>query len=509
LNRFTSSVAWAAGLALMIGIAVYAAFVTRASNPFVEPTPLSGSAPDGLERFYEQDVQWQQCGSGSAHCGWVTVPVDYAKPSGETTRLRVKIHPGDGATRSLLVNPGGPGGSAIEFADSMFNRLSSDVLKVYDVVGVDPRGVGQSSPLQCLNNKEFDAYIGTDATPDTSAEVDAAQRAGASMGQACLDNSGALAGHVSTVEVARDMDVVRSLLGRERLDWFGASYGTLIGAVYAELFPQTVGRMVLDGAIDPSEGPVEANLGQATGFQRALQAYVDDCVKDKDCPLGKDPDAAIAMLADFMQQLDAQPLPAGKGRVLTEGHALYGLALPLYDASAWDFLTDALTDAFDGDGKELLSFADLYFERSRDGTFASNSGQVIAAVNCLDDAERPTVADVRKVLPQFTSASPVFGPAMAWSIAGCASWPAQTTNPVPNVKGEGAAPIVVLGTTRDPATPYEASVALAKQLESGVLVTREGDGHTAYTAGNSCIVDAVDAYLVGGKAPADGLRCSE
>jgi pimeloyl-ACP methyl ester carboxylesterase len=492
-------------LVLLVGVAVYAAFATRDAG-FEEPKPLSAAAPDGLETFYTQKLNWSEC--GEAHCAWVKVPLDYAKPDGATTRLRMAFYPATGdARRSILVNPGGPGGSAVDFAETMQDSLGADVRDHADIIGVDPRGVGLSSPLTCLSDEKFDAYAAGDPDPDDAAEIAASRAAGTALGEACLANSGELAAHVSTVEVARDMDVVRALLGRKTLDWFGASYGTELGAVYAELFPDKVGRMVLDGAVDPTLGPVESSFAQAQGFQRALAAYAADCVTSDDCPLGTDADAGVAKIADLMQQLDAKPLPGGDGRELTEGLAFYGVAVTLYDKETWSYLTQALTAAFKGDGSVLVALSDAYFERKPDGTYASNQGQVISAVSCLDSPGGLTLADVEKQTPRFVAESPVFGRALAFGALGCSDWPIEATNPLPTIDGKGAPPIVVIGTTRDPATPYESAEALASQLESGVLLTRDGDGHTAYLSGNACITKAVDRYLADGTVPKKGTTC--
>lgn len=510
MTRARTTVLLSVIVALLLGIVVYAAFATRSGgNSFAEPKPVDAAAPAGLEQFYTQKLTWSDCGSSGAQCTWVKVPIDYDEPTGPTTKVRVKVHPGDGATRSLFVNPGGPGGSAIDFADMMFNRFPAEVLKVYDVVGVDPRGVGESSPLECLTDKQFDQFVATDPTPDDDSEVAALRASTTKLGEACVDNSGALAAHVSTVEAARDMDVVRALLGRTEFDWFGASYGTLLGAVYADLFPKEVGRMVLDGAIDPSEDAEEGSFAQTTGFQRALVAYINHCVKSKDCPLGTDPEAAMTKIVDLLKQLDAKPIKAEKGRLLTESQAFFGIAVTLYDEETWDYLTEGLTAAFDGDGSILMQLSDAYFDRLPNGTYGSNASQVIYAINCLDGGKALTLPETEAQIPRFTKASPVFGPALVWGSLGCSDWPIRATNPVPKIDAVGAAPILVLGTTRDPATPYESAEALAGQLSSGVLLTREGDGHTAYLSGNKCIYAAVNAYLVEGTVPAEGTVCKE
>ncbi|MEJ7635534.1 alpha/beta hydrolase [Aeromicrobium sp.] len=495
-----------AALALLVGVVVVAAVMTRAD--WKAPEPAAKSAPSGLEKFYDQKLSWSDC-EDSAKCAWIKVPIDYAEPAGATTRLRAVVHPATRGTakRSILVNPGGPGGSAIGFASSMSSSFGADVRRTFDIVGVDPRGVGRSTPLKCLPAKGFDAFTTTDPDPDDDGEIAALRQSITDLGDACADNSGDLSAHVSTVEAAKDMDVVRALLGRSKLDWFGASYGTQLGAVYAQLFPTKVGRMVLDGAVDPTLDAAGSSLGQTTGFQRALDAYAEDCVEQSSCPLGKDVDAGLAKIADLMKALESAPMKATADRQLTEAQAFYGIAVTLYDKTSWPYLSDALTAAFNGDGSVLLGFSDFYFDRQKDGSYGDNSGQVIYAVNCLDASKPLTQPETEALIPRFEKASPVFGRALAWGALACADWPIKATNPLPKITADGAPSILVLGTTRDPATPYEWAEALASQLSSGVLVTRVGDGHTAYNSGNECITDAVDAFFTKGTVPKDGLTC--
>jgi pimeloyl-ACP methyl ester carboxylesterase len=499
---------------LLVVVAVVAAAViavvaaTNGSDKkFVAPKPNTSSAPAGLSAFYDQKVKWNDCGSDT--CATVKVPIDYDKPDGATTTLAVKVIPSTSgkATHSMFVNPGGPGGSAIDYADTMKSEFGKDVRAKYDIVGVDPRGVGKSSPLKCLSDKQFDAFTAADPDPDNATEIKEFRHSTTELGTACEKHSGELAAHVSTEEAARDMDVVRALLGRKTMDWFGASYGTQLGATYAQLFPKKVDRMVLDGAIDPSLGVVDSSLGQTTGFERAVDAYAKDCVKSSSCPLGDNADAGIAKIASLLAQLDAKPMKTGTDRQLTEGLAFYGIAVTLYDKSTWKYLTQGLTQAFRGDGSTLLLLSDAYFDRQPNGTYSGNIGQVIYAVNCLDVSDRLTQSQTEALIPRFEKISPVFGRALAWGALGCTDWPIKATHPQLKISADGAKPIVVIGTTRDPATPYEWAQSLAKQLSSGVMVTRVGDGHTAYGSGNTCIKKAIDAYYVSDTVPKDGLVC--
>ncbi|MCW2829346.1 MAG: hypothetical protein JWP31_38 [Aeromicrobium sp.] len=509
-SRTIISLAVVTTVVVVLAVVLVVALTTRddSSPTFTKPTPVTTGAPKALDSFYQQKLEWDDC--GAAQCAAVKVPVDYERPDGETTTIQVKVFPSSGgdAERSLFVNPGGPGGSAIDFADTMHDRLGDDVLAMYDIVGVDPRGVGASSPLKCLDDQAFDDFVATDPDPDDTGEITALRASLTSLGEACRDQSGALGSHVSTVEVARDMDIVRALLGRKTFDWFGASYGTQLGAVYAELFPDRVGRMVLDGAVDPSQTATEASFAQTTGFQRALVAYAEDCVASSSCPLGDDVDAGLDKITDLLGTLDAEPLPGPGGRELTEGQAFYGIAVTLYDKDTWTYLTRGLEAAFKGDGSVLLTLSDAYFEREPDGSYATNGGQVIYAVSCLDSPDGLSLAETKAELPRFTRASSVFGPPLAWGALGCTDWPLESANPLPEIDAKGAPPIVVIGTTRDPATPYESAEALAAQLDSGVLLTRDGDGHTAYLSGNECIVEAVDGFLTKGDVPPDGKTCT-
>lgn len=495
---------------LVVAVVLTALTVAKLWEHFEEPkvvsTPTRSPAPDGLERYYQQELRWRTCGQNL--CTWITVPVDYAHPGGETLRLRAMLVEASGGqgTRTLFVNPGGPGAPATDFAVRLAGVVGTQVASMYDIVGVDPRGVGQSAPLTCLSDADFDAFIDVDPTPDNPAEVRAYERSTATLGTACQERSGKLADHVSTAEAARDMDIARALLGRAKLDWFGASYGTDLGATYATLFPDRVGRMVLDGAVDPSLDAFEAAMAQAVGFNRALEAFIAECVDSKDCPLGHDHATAITRLRDLLADLDAHPLRVGD-RELTEGRAIFGLALPLYDRGLWDLLTAALDTALAGDGEPLLRLSDLYFSRDATGDFTDNSGQVIFAVGCLDADDRPTEKQVRAQLSRFAKASPVFGDFLGWAPLGCTGWPTLSKTPQPAIDATGAPPILVLGTTRDPATPYESAVALAKQLRVGVLISRDGDGHTAYISGNPCITTTVDAFLTAGLVPQTDPRC--
>ncbi|WP_445258614.1 alpha/beta hydrolase [Nocardioides aurantiacus] len=482
--------------------------------PSVTPPPASGSeapepeVPAGLEKFYDQELDWSDCGDDE--CARLTVPLDYAEPDGETIEvalLRVPAGKPDERVGQLVVNPGGPGGSGVEYASGGETVFGSTLAAYYDIVGFDPRGVGSSTALECATAAQTDEFLASDPDPDTRAEVQRNDRLTKDYGEGCLERSGDLARHVSTVEVARDVDVLRGALGERQLDWFGASYGTTIGATYAELFPGNVRRMVLDGAVAQNIPEDQAAVDQARGFQTALDAYLRDCL-EKGCSLGDDLGEAQRRLSAFLEDVDREPLPTGQqGRPLTEGLAVYGIFLPLYVQTYWPLLTEALRRAIqDGDGSQLLTLSDQYTQRTPDG-YQGNQTEALYAVNCADSSESVPLSQVPSRFGEFEAVAPVFARIFAYGLATCESWPIEPEEERPEIRGEGAAPILVVGTTRDPATPYRWAEELSQELESGVLLSRDGDGHTAFQQGNACIDKAIEAYLVAGKVPEDGRSC--
>jgi pimeloyl-ACP methyl ester carboxylesterase len=466
-----------------------------------------GPPGHGLRRFYSQRVTWEPCGGGDS-CADVWVPLDYTAPNGPAITLKAKRQPAADPSRkvgSLFINPGGPGASGIDYLNSApFDEVINDV---YDVIGFDPRGVGRSTPLDCVSDSQMDAYFAADPSPDTPAEIQQMRHEWARYTAGCVARSGPLLQHVSTVEAARDLDILRALVGDTALHFFGASYGTYLGATYAALFPKRVGRMVLDGAVDPLASPRRSELSSARGFETALTAYLQYCVGHGECPLGASVSKARSNLAAFFKQLDASPLSTSSQRQVTEGLAFYGVLGALYSRSLWPYLTQALIEAADQQGDGLLSLADNYTWRNLDGTFASSVIEILPAVSCLDHPEHESLAQIEAGESHFDKIAPVFGPYAAWYPYACSNWPVPRIQPVPDYTAKGAAPIVVVGTTRDPATPYQQAVNLAHELDSGVLLSRDGDGHTAYNSGNTCIDSAIDAYLADGTVPADGTMC--
>ena len=474
------------------------------------PSP-SGTA--GLEPYYGQRLSWRACGVPDFQCATLRAPLDYARPDAGEVKLAVSRVKATGPGKrlgSLLVNPGGPGGSAVGYLQGYAGiGYPAPVKARYDMVAVDPRGVARSEPVECLTGPQMDTYTQVDATPDDARESAALATSFRTFASGCGKRARKVLSHVSTVESARDMDILRAVLGDEKLTYVGASYGTFLGATYAELFPGRAGRLVLDGAMDPSLPAVDLNRDQTAGFETAFQAFAADCVKQPDCPLGTgSAEAAAVRMRAFFRELDAEPVPTGESRRLGESLATTGVIAAMYDEAAWPQLREALTQAMGGEGSGLLALADNYYEREADGTY-SNLMFANAAVNCLDlPPAFDGPAEVEKAVPSFEKASPVFGEGLAWASLNCTYWPTPATGRPHRITAKGAPPLLVVGTTRDPATPYKWAQSLASQLASGVLLTYEGDGHTAYGRGSDCIDSAINAYLLEGAPPAKGKRCS-
>jgi pimeloyl-ACP methyl ester carboxylesterase len=482
-----------------------------AGTPSRTPSQGSGSptpVPAGLSSYYDQELSWTSC-QDTFECAQLRVPLDYAEPAGTSIRLALLRVPATGdRVGSMVINPGGPGASGVDYATAAQSIYGRSVRDRYDVVGFDPRGVDRSDPVECASDEQFDTLLSSDPDPDTAAERRYSDGLLRSFGRGCLQRSPGIAQHMSTVEVAKDLDVLRAALGDRRLTYFGASYGTAIGATYADLFPRNVGRMVLDGALDPESSTLEINLVQAQGFETALRAYVGACVDRGGCFLGSTVDEGTRRIRTFLDSVESSALPASGGRELSIGNAVYGISAPLYNTVGWPTLDQALQNAFAGDGSLLMVLADGYLGRNTDGTFKDNSFQAFYAVNCLDHDDAVPGSRLASVLPRFEKASPTFGAIFAYSTSACEQWPIHTGKGPLRVKATGSPAILVIGTTRDPATPLVWAQALAEQLPQGHLIIRDGDGHTGYDQGSFCVDHAVDSYLVDGQVPGATLRCS-
>ncbi|MEV8230118.1 alpha/beta hydrolase [Streptomyces sp. NPDC079167] len=459
--------------------------------------PLDWKRCDAPEGGIEPGPAWR--------CATLAVPLDHAEPDGETigiALIRKAATEKSERIGSLLFNFGGPGGSGVGIlpraADS-YRELNTR----YDLVGFDPRGVAASAGVRCRGDKEQEtAHREIDMTPDTPAEEAAFVEDGRDFGAGCERLSPEVLPHVGTVNAARDMDAIRRALGDEKLSYFGVSYGTELGGTYAHLFPEYVGRLVLDAVVDPTADSVGHARNQATGFQRALENYLKD--------RGQDPAAGTRRTARLLERIDKDPLPTSSGRELNGSLAVLGIVAPLYSKSSWPTLTAALDEAENrGTGDGLLQLADSYNGRDAQGHYDTQSHSQ-RAISCADARARPTAAEARALLPEFRELSPVFGPFLAWDTAGwCAGWPVEGEHDTPEVSAPGAAPILVIGTTGDPATPYEGARRMADELGEGVgvMLTNKGEGHGSY-GGSTCVTSLVDSYLLDGKVPADGRTCS-
>ncbi|MFK4143936.1 alpha/beta hydrolase [Streptomyces sp. NPDC004065] len=473
-------------------------------------SPPATATADLPARLTGQRLDWKRCTATARsatpgddwRCATLKVPLDWSRPDGETIGLAVIRAEATGhRTGSLLFNFGGPGASGVATMPAYATAVGA-LRKQYDLVSWDPRGVAASEGVRCRSDRRIQATEGVDTTPDTPAEEQAYLRDAADFGKGCAKAAGRLVSHVSTTDTARDMDLLRQVLGDRRMHYFGISYGTELGGVYAHLFPGHVGRMVLDAVVDPTADSVGHAMNQTLGFQRALDDYLKST--------GQDPRQGSRKIADLLKRIDAKPLPAASGRKLTQTLALTGIVLPLYSRDSWPTLTSALAAAERGDGSELLSLADAYNDRDTSGHYGTTTHSQ-RVISCLDDKQRPTVEQTRRLLPRFEKISPVFGAFMGWDTAGwCHDWPVPGQYDHPQVSAPGAAPILVVGNTGDPATPYEGARKMADGLGKGVgvLLTWKGEGHGAYGSGSRCVDSTVNTYLLQGTVPPDGKTCS-
>lgn len=459
-----------------------------------------------LQRFYDQDIAWVNC--GDAECARVEVPVDYAQPEAGSLELGVSRVAATGERLgSLIVNPGGPGASATNYAKHADVIVGDPVREHFDVVGVDPRGVATSEPIECLTDEQRDELLELDGTPSDAAGEQQIIDGSAALGERCRAAEPKLLAHVGTVEAARDLDIVRAALGDSALNYLGKSYGTQLGATYAELFPGRVGRMVLDGVLPAGHSVEDITHAQALEFEIVLDEFIADCLQHDDCPLEGTVPQAKQQLLNWRDSLDASPIDVD-GRLLNDALASYAILSNLYFVeSDFPLLRNALRAAIDErDGAPLLDLLDSRISRGPDGTYLDNSTDAYYAVTCLDRPYEGTVEGVRSLAAQWRVESPAFGESLAWGLLACQNWPAQADR-LSEVRAEGANPILVVSATTDPATPYAWAEDLARALESGHLVTWDATNHTAYGQGSGCIDEVVDQYLVVGALPKAGLVC--
>ncbi len=473
------------------------------------PTPSAATDPR-LASFYTQRLTWTACDQG-IQCSKLRVPLSYASPTvGSMSLAVVRLKTPNTANRigSLVLNPGGPGGSGVDYGRAARSVTSQALRNRYDVVGFDPRGVGESSPIRCLNDRQTDAFIAADGSPDNAAEVAIEVKVSRTLAVQCAAKAPQLVGNIGTRDAARDVDILRQALDDKKLYWLGKSYGTFLGATYADLFPTHVGRMVLDGAVDPTLTNAALAKGQAAGFELALGRFVDNCLRRKDCPLPPGRANALARIDKFLADVDRRSLPTDENRPLTQGLAVLAIVGSLYDSGqGWPNLRFGLSEAFRGDGSVLMASADSYTDRSFDGHYYGNANDALYAINALDRTDRPGVAEIEKLASEWKMISPRFGEYLAWGNLPFAYWKAPPTNAPHPITAPGSPAIVVVGTRYDPATPYQWAQALAKQLSQGRFIGWDGDGHTAYMQGSKCVDSAVDSYLLTGASPPNPLLC--
>ena len=537
-------------------LGVGAGAVPAVAVPAAPAVAVKAAVPKGLESFYGQRVEWYDCGATGGmeksaeatafKCAKVKVPLDYSQPDGQTIEIAMKKHVATGSIHrgSLFINPGGPGESGVGLAENSERQFSPALNQAYDIIGFDPRGVGSSTPITCdvvggalpgeaaqgamgvddpLPGSIAADAAGADPTPFHDAQDPAAD--GAAVGNisfqtlvdeitkdfkqeeaqcAASTKPAGLLDHVDTITVARDLDVLRALSGNEKLDYAGFSYGTYLGAHYAELFPSNTGRMVLDGAVDPSLSLGDRGSGQAKGFERSLRTYVEQCQAGQagqNCPLTGDTDSGVQQIRDLITAADQTPLKTSDPNATVDGSKIRVVVRRLmYSSEYWSFLTYALDQAItQQDGS--------YFQTLYGPVTTGTSAPTFYAVNCLDIPVQGDMASWEKEYRQNIQDSPTFGASLSNQDVRCQAWGHNGTRKPAPIHAKGAAPILVVGTTGDPATPYAWSQAMAQQLESGRLLTWEGNGHTAYGRSGACIQRAVDGYLINGTMPEPGTTC--
>ena len=476
---------------------------------------VSDNVPAALKPFYTQSVNWKECGE-DLKCATINVPVDYKKPAAGSIKLSLNYlaSTGDADLGWLVENPGGPGGSGIDFVASASAQVASEaVRKRYNVVGFDPRGVKRSAPIKCLSPKATDEFLygTTPGAPGSTAEMAASRKAMKKFIDACAKNSGKIFGFVDTVSAARDMDVIRAVLGESKLNFMGFSYGTFLGTTYASVFPERVGRFVLDGAIDPTVSDEDQSANQLKAFDQALKNYLENCltVDKANCPFTGTVESSMKRITAWYKQLETKELNTDLNRrKLTISGGITGLIMTLYSDTYWQYTTTAFKNAFAGDGTLFLQLADFYNDRETNGTYGSNQLEANLAVSCLDGRSDPSPKAMKAQNAKLQKLSPFFGRYWLNGALGCEQWPYKVAAKPTSYAAKGSAPILVIGTTGDPATPYWQAQNLAnKILDNAQLVTFNGEGHTAYGRSNACIVKNVDAYLIDGVVPATDPNC--
>ncbi|MCU1502489.1 MAG: peptidase family protein [Ilumatobacteraceae bacterium] len=483
---------------------------TAAGSTGSNPTDgTSGTATPGTATPGTATIDWSAvAGLDGVEEGTLAVPIDYEDPSKGNFTLYMERHLAEKPNErigTLLVNPGGPGYPGVSLAEHATAIYGQDVLDRFDILAWDPRGVGQTTPaVDCVT--DYDHFFdNSDITPDTPAEKQQIVDLAKEFTDDCVTKNPKIIDFVGTNDSARDMDSIRKALGEQKISYFGFSYGSELGATWATLFPDTVRAAVLDGAVDPNADLVEGGLQQIKGFEASLDTFLQQCSADRTCPFNNGGHADTAF-DQLMAAIDQHPLPGKEGRPpLERVAALSGVSEAMYSNASWPQLAQALADAQGGDGSGLMELYDEYYQRHPDGTY-DNSLEAFNVILCMSQADRPTVAEEDANAPKFTAVAPRLSPGDVGSYQ-CTFYP-PTTDPRVPITGKGAGPIVVVGTTGDPATPLEGTRNMAKALEGGVLLVVDGEQHTGYGV-NACSIQTVDSYLLDpvNDVPKDGTEC--
>lgn len=510
LRRAATAIAATISASLLLSGCVFSVPATGngSGNVSTPDASIAAAAPDGLREFYSQEVSWTSCEQGF-QCAKINVPVDYAKPdAGNISIAAIRLQSQGTKKGSLLVNPGGPGASGYDFVrDAAKTHFTDKLRSSFDLVGFDPRGVKRSAPVTCLSDAERDASREKVYSYDTDQGINAALADAKAVNAKCVEKSGPALAHIDTVSSAKDMDILRAVLNDAKLNYLGFSYGTSLGSTYASLYPDNVAKMVLDGAVDPALSNEDVTAGQAGAFESALRSYVADCQAKSGCPLTGSVDDGVRQIRDLMADVEQNPKRAKDGRLVTGATFASAIFTPLYSNESWPVLTQALEAAVQGDDSLMLRIADFGADREPNGTYSSNTTFAFNAINCLDYPMVSDTAGMRAEEARLKQVSPTFGYYFAYGGINCKDWPYKPLHTPAPAKYTGTAPVVVIGTTGDPATPLAWAASLRKQLGDASLVTWKGEGHTAYGRSNRCVSDAVDNYLVDGKVPSDGTMC--
>jgi pimeloyl-ACP methyl ester carboxylesterase len=501
------------GVALMLAIVLpLSGCATWFSAPVTTSEPSTETVTEELAPLYAQVLEWSACGDGM-QCATANAPLSWDEPSGDTIDLALvrQVATSGEALGSLLVNPGGPGGSGFDLVNDSVDFATSERLQEnFDIVGFDPRGVNRSTPVDCYDDPAtLDAYLFDIIPGERGSEewLAAAAANNAAFGQDCLTHTGDLLGNVDTVSAARDLDLLRAVLGDSKLNYLGFSYGTELGQTYADLFPEKTGRLVFDGAVDSAATNYDVSLFQAKGFESALRAFLEGCGSMTGCPFRGSVDESMLEVRALLDSLDASPLANTDGRQLGANAMFTAIILPLYNEDNWPALVNVFASALAGDATFPFVVADAYYERSEDGTYVNNSTEAFTAINCLDYESDADLATMQAEAAALEAEAPVFGHLMAWGGTSCSDWPFPSTGTAGAISASGSSDILVIGTTNDPATPYAWAQNVAAQLENGHLVTYTGEGHTAYNKSNDCILNTVDDYFIDGTVPAADPQC--